>query len=448
MHRLRAFFETFAAAAVAAVFACFFGSAEPAECNLQMGLQRSPVVCSAKGVCRFQILLEGVDQWLELSLYHRPARSNAPTLIVFAGGPGESVLDRRDDWIRRLDLPAHFGLILMDPRGVAGNSLGSALQRLPEFQRETILRDNLKSKLLAEDLLHVLLNLRIERVIIYGVSYGTAPGLILAHQIEALQAAPNASTSPTRLTAIVLDSVLDRAEEGQQLGRRLAGSFNATLNRLTPIQRFRARIKLSELAKFYQSQGNGVSPLNLLLQGLTVRRSNDPSLIGLLRLAQSIGGQELDRLREYVESLAPLAPSMDQITFFHHVYCNDLTLDAAPGFPVVEWDQVSHRLKPSGTRSCDQPTTDLKFQSRNFKVRAPIVYLTGGEDAATPRSYALSHAATQSSSVSLIEIFRATWGHAVLTGLTAQCKLELWSVMAGDTSLNNSAFFSVQEKCK
>lgn len=409
----------------------------------------SSIRCDAIGLCHFDAPIVGTPISAKLVAWHRPPGRDAPTVVLLGGGPGESLLNQRDQWIQRLGIPNEFGVVLMDSRGLGTNALSSVLQSLDETEALNVLTQNQKSLQVAKDLLAVILKLSLNRIIVFGVSYGTVPALILTDLIE------RSHPSKAEPLGLILDSVIDSFEDGSQIGLRMSAAFDQTLNQLPALSRARVRSRLSKLATYYESTGLLISPLDLLIQGLLVQKQDNPALKTFLQFVLSTHGDNLKKLQEYVDTHAPNVPSVDQVRFFHNIYCSDLASLGAPRFPVIRWDTGSDRVRPSGLNSCPDSAIGGQtlrqhnlFQSSRYKVHSPIVYFSGGKDIATPRSQALAHASRQTLSSNLVEVFLPSGGHAVLADLSSNCKTELWSILNTQKSNSPEPLLRVQEKCR
>src|SRR5262245_41883587 len=52
--------------------------------------------------------------------YHAASSPNLPTVVYIPGGPGQTSIGESEDWLSRL--PAGYGVVLTDPRGVGCNA--------------------------------------------------------------------------------------------------------------------------------------------------------------------------------------------------------------------------------------------------------------------------------------------------------------------------------------
>ena len=206
-------------------------------------------VCDARLECRWMTVeadqLDHADRPTRVLRYglRRADRERRGTLVVVAGGPGVSGIASYDQTESSLDtrLTDWLDIVAFDPRGVgdsgyrdclgASGRYSEALDREPTVAAiEGFVADCLRdaevdpstlgdygSAQIAEDIETIRHDLGVERIALYGESYGTAIAqrYALAH--------------PERLDALILDAPLDIAAPTDRSWAEATASFEATL---------------------------------------------------------------------------------------------------------------------------------------------------------------------------------------------------------------------------
>ena len=206
-------------------------------------------VCDARLECRWMTVeadqLDHADRPTRVLRYglRRADRERRGTLVVVAGGPGVSGIASYDQTESSLDtrLTDWLDIVAFDPRGVgdsgyrdclgASGRYSEALDRGPTLGAiEGFVADCLRdaevdpstlgdygSAQIAEDIETIRHDLGVERIALYGESYGTAIAqrYALAH--------------PERLDALILDAPLDIAAPTDRSWAEATASFEATL---------------------------------------------------------------------------------------------------------------------------------------------------------------------------------------------------------------------------
>ncbi|HET7169515.1 MAG TPA: alpha/beta fold hydrolase [Candidatus Limnocylindrales bacterium] len=206
-------------------------------------------VCDARLECRWMTVeadqLSHADRPTRVLRYGlRPAdRERHGTLVMVTGGPGVSGIVAYDQGESTLDprLTDWLDIVAFDPRGVgdsgyrdcpdASQRYGQVMDgRLTASMIETFVSDCLRdaevdpstladygSANIAEDIETIRLDLGVDRIALYGESYGTAIAqrYALAH--------------PDRLDALILDGPLDISAPTDRTWAESTASFEATL---------------------------------------------------------------------------------------------------------------------------------------------------------------------------------------------------------------------------
>jgi hypothetical protein len=132
-------------------------------------------------------------------------------------------------------------------------------------------------------------------------------------------------------------------------------------------------------------------------------------------------------------------PNESTKLFHALISCREIFLDGHPDSSDLSFDG---ELKDGGLASCDQYVTASEinpYDSKNYQIKAPIFYVGGGNDPATPPWEALYHYQHQ-------ELAKKYWmsaanaSHAPLNKELAACSGNFWNSIVSDPNNAMKAF--------
>jgi pimeloyl-ACP methyl ester carboxylesterase len=135
---------------------------------------------------------------LAYKLFRSPD-SNAPTIIVIPGGPGDTLLDHSpaETYPYGALTTEHFNILYTDPRGLGCNEPAGA-----DFPA-----DAYRTEYLANDVTQIIRELKLDHYFIYGASFGTVVATYAARRtVEVGLNAPR---------AVILEGTLGRGFKGR-----------------------------------------------------------------------------------------------------------------------------------------------------------------------------------------------------------------------------------------
>lgn len=136
-------------------------------------------------------------------------------VIYLPGGPGEASIDQFTP-----DALDPFTVIQTDPRGVGCNSEAETGTRIPD--------EGFRSEFLASDVLGIIHELKLDHYVLYGISYGTLLGTIVAAKTEQIGNPPQ---------ALVLEGVLGSAFKPGESIQGYIDQWNLLKMRVAPAVR-------------------------------------------------------------------------------------------------------------------------------------------------------------------------------------------------------------------
>ncbi len=181
-------------AAVLAACATTAGGSDPAPEPPVLALAADlPAVCDGPEMVRITRPVATDDPSLGTFSYgfrYKPAAAGAPVLVYVPGGPGMTSIDQVPGM-----LPASWGYLLTDPRGVGCN-------RLAQLPTPDVAAAFWRSEQVSRDVLAAIADRQLDDYLVFGISYGTEVATLIASEVDSQQQAG--------LRAVVLEGVLGR----------------------------------------------------------------------------------------------------------------------------------------------------------------------------------------------------------------------------------------------
>lgn len=321
--------------------------------------------------------------------YREPHAASRSTVLFIQGGPGLPGIGHQT-W----PIPDDLGVIQFDPRGIGCNRTFAECPRRPEFSSTQI----------ADDLRAVLQELPADPLVLWGSSYGTVVGTILASKLE---------QSKTRQpVAVLFEGTVGSAftehhpldgyiDEWNRLLESLPGPVAGPLRTSPPPLGFTPLV-WGRMLEMYLPIGETSDGGNLLRSLLSELDTPGEKLRQLLRDTAAEAPLSDDVVRTYTEiacsELFRNVPSAD----------SDFALDAG-------------RLVPATQDLCHPGALRDPFSAARWPIRrTPIVYIMGLSDPATPPWQSLLHINAQTNTNRLV-VAVPGGGHESLSVALGDC---------------------------
>lgn len=310
--------------------------------------------------------------------FKRPYNPSLPTFVLFTGGPGQSshFFGGKSDYYANLD----FNFLLFDQRGIAfSRPINEALWKDPAFHSSV---NN------ARDLEEIRKFLKIEKISVYGASYGTVPATIygnLFHSstrsvvlegvvFDGFDATPQRDnfilnlvsryffSLPTalqdKLSRISDDIILPKMWFPTYVSAFLTFSGTAQLTDLTELLIGAAKVDDKDfLVEFTRLQ-------SILNSGASSSKSLDEDLVNFMLMAKEFGFTNREVITQMILEEGQIKKQK---------------LGNLSGY-VVEARNLGLPLDVAST-----------YRASDYPVYAPIYYLNGARDGATIPPWVIKH---------------------------------------------------------
>jgi pimeloyl-ACP methyl ester carboxylesterase len=371
---------------------------------------------------------------LEVALY--PERSDSPkfefkfqvvgnlqpdelVIIHLPGGPGSSSIDNysipaiKESMISS-GMPGDVPWIMIDPRTVGCNQ-GS----------EIIFPDNsLTSHYLAMDVVALIKELKLQKYIIHGHSYGSQSATHLAHLAPIYgAAAPH---------ALVLSGVMGRGEAN--------GSYSIPNQMIMEWELLKKRLNQDALDILSQEKPLGIEAdlwgsfiKSALYRGYFWYKSEwrHPYAEYLELLNNEVGHEELRRFLQKERIPYPQGSIGDFSTrLYSKVTCHEYSPD--DGYVIF---QNGTLVFDAEDNPCEGEAFDRPYDSALLLTEAPIYYFAGENDPAAPYEGALYHFENQTRAQRNFVIL-PKGGHNRLGLIFSDCKEKIWQAIYSQKDLD------------
>ncbi|MBF0442309.1 MAG: alpha/beta fold hydrolase [Oligoflexales bacterium] len=288
---------------------------------------------------------------------------NAPTVVYLPGGPGGRGMSAEQN--------ENFNIIATDTRGL-GCNFGT---------EKTFNLDVLTSEQSAQDLVKVIEDLKLKSYVIYGTSYGSIPGTILASKLEKSKIVPPPN-------ALVLDGVLGKAPVSYQ--DFWAGAFRQWDRLRNEEPRINALFKDGPLPLNGSANAWG-NYLVMTGQRYDETRTTLLALVDELNLFESTGikGSTMKSLEKILaEPIPGYEPESSDLTLVaNSIGCQELwkTQHRSVAFYLQPGGKLELRLQQGAPTADDCIGIPFRYpyDSARYSVHAPIYYFNGETDPAT-----------------------------------------------------------------
>lgn len=325
------------------------------------------------------------------------------TVLYLPGGPGGDSIGAGE-----VDPElAEFNIVYIDPRGTGCNFLGKDAFKLK----------HLTTAMHAQDVIRVIQELRLTDYIVYGISYGTLIGTVVAFEAEKLGLRPR---------AVVLQGIVGKAFLGP-VRQQMELEFNDLVNSRPKIANFFrspkpiAGIPIERWSEFsqkllYYSRGD----LGDALEGAIDSETQPP-------------GPDRDKylsdIQKFVNQVLDQKEHLGFATFFVAVGAREVFGQNNTETALEDGRLVRKPIAdPHENDFYNNLGPKAYYDSAQYQIQAPIYYIQGAHDPATPMPFARLHFDGQQRSAKKIWLAVANGGHTP-TGATDQlesCAVELW----------------------
>lgn len=328
-----------------------------------------------------------------------------PYIFFLPGGPGSPSIGHR--------IFKKINVINTDPRGLGCNYAS----------RESLPAEELTTEKTAQDYIEIIRQLGIKNYLIYGHSYGTVVGTVLAHLIERNPGLP----APK---ALVLEGVVGGPTSNEDYFDGHKRQFDALMRENPDIAEIFANelpLGLSEdqWGFYFHDTGNNYLEYRETLKGL----------VNEIR-SGSVDGP----ITTYLLNQVPSTPGVlnDVLPWFDRIMtdigCHEIT---------TSWLDMGARLVPgnilvpkkiseSAVSLCTNSPLDRPYTVKDHQIKAPIHYFQGTHDPQTPIEGAKDHYAAQTKTIKKVFNEVAFGGHGPGTSerFLANCMTEVLSKIA------------------
>ena len=311
------------------------------------------------------------------------ANPEEPTIIYLPGGPGGSSinnyhLNESKDYLIKTSLPDNETRIFIDPR-TSGCNQGDE-KKFPD--------DSLRSEYLASDVIAVIRELRLKKYILFGHSYGSQWATFIAGQAEK-------EGIPTP-HALVLSGIigLGKADGTLAISYNLSKEWDALREKLSeetlsildtstnaPLGFDSSAWALLIVKGLYKGSHYIEGKLRHVLQEqLLLLDSNDPIVLKPLT----------DMLKQYsptvVRSIKSFGRGDYSDRLFEKIDCHEISPD-----DVNTTFSYGRIIRNPDDITCEKEVFDRPYDSGTLLTTAPIYYIAGENDPATPYTGAFYH---------------------------------------------------------
>ncbi len=333
-----------------------------------------------------------------------------PVFIYIPGGPGQTSIRQVPGWLEKENT------ILTDPRGVGCN----------EQNPDSTPDEFYTSAEIANDIIGMIRQEKIENYVLYGTSFGTMVATMIASKVSH-------DSSIAKPKSILLEGIMGRASHGQEWEQNVSTQW-LKLKKDLP-DNIRSKIDADEwpVPVTPEDMGEGVS------QWLTLGKGMLSSILtGLFNSTEKKQQEEIIKnfFHYNPQSLPP-----NFVKVHRNISCREFSNEqSAPDEPRL---LVKGQLVPGKKTYCSGIAYSNPYDAGNWLVEAPIFYFVGENDPATPVWQAEYHFTKQTKTARFLTIIGEGAGHAPLSAtlyFADGCgKKVLESVATADFETVNSA---------
>lgn len=337
--------------------------------------------------------------------FKAPSVAGAPVIVYLPGGPGQTSMENPPGFV-----PDGWGYLMTDPRGVGCNQLA----QLPSPQTSGRF---FSTREIANDVIAAIENRKLDHYILFGISYGTALGTTVAHEIE--------QRGVTRPDAVVLEGVLGRAFG---TGADFPGG-----EYITQWERVRGALPADvrgELDTQPTPYGFDTTGWSKILMALLPRGPGETfAYISSLSSTQpeQTRQQALAVLKQFAEAPG-MPPAANEL--YRQVACREImdTVPASDLDVVFQAGQLVRNATQEGTK-CGELHVTTPYDSAALQFATKLYLFIGDSDTATPAWQGAYHFDHHTGST--VRVTTKNGGHNSLELNQADCAPRLMASIAG-----------------
>jgi len=383
--------------------------------------------CSSAYIKSIQVPNDHFSPGSSLSVTYRYEKIEAlgatTTIVYLPGGPGDHSIAKGE----LSESIEAFNRIFIDPRSVGCN-----------YQGKGSFKGKLNTRQHAMDVFSVIKAEQLNDYIIYGVSYGTVVATILTELIE------QSSFQPPK--AVVLEGILGSAFRGSN-----QQTFNLVWNQIVD-----SNPVVSEFMSGPHLKHNPSEDWEIFIKTALYY---DKILVENVITAyahKNFGPELYDWAKGVFEVVIEDSTEVrGENNMFQQVGCSEI-FHQEKSFPIrwqdARWVDDLHQVEASPCLE-NGISTNNPFDSRQHQIRAPLYYIQGSADPATPASTARYHFNNQHSSQMKTWLLVDEGGHVPTATETQlkECASQLWhridqvESFSGLVGANGRCLFSSEE---
>lgn len=317
---------------------------------------------------------------------------DSPLLIFIPGGPGQTSMEAG------LPYPYKYAIVRTDPRGMGCNA------------NSLIPRDSLSSEAIARDIVSIVRELKPKRYFIHGVSHGTMVATIVGKILQ--------EENLPGPEAIILEGVVGRAflpdeyindvlSQWRRVKSKLPSSLQESLKNNIPFN-------LSPLE--WSAWLSSILAYGILPDG------SDFAYDQLMLFDPKADHDDREILERTIKRTLSVPLTLQKINLFKEIACREFVPDIREVRYDYSW--VNGNLVATDDRLCTGIPFDRAFDSKNYQIKAPIYYISGGMDPITPPAHARFHFENQTGARVLISVTEG--GHNPLGVNLFDCANAFW----------------------
>jgi pimeloyl-ACP methyl ester carboxylesterase len=342
--------------------------------------------------------------------FKAPTTAGAPVLVYLPGGPGSASTTEVPDF-----LPEGWGYLLTDPRGVGCNTPAT----LPS---EDVSSAFFKTEEIAADVVAAIQSRDLQDYVLFGISYGTMLGTVVAHELEAQKL-----TAPK---AVVLEGVLGRAFTSEFVAAESIRQWD----RIRGVLPADVLEELDTKEEPYGISQDGWSRAiaAFMPAGPAILANQVGALSTTLGLTEEQRAGALEGLKAAAQP-DPSHSSPGAVELYRQVACREIadTVPASDLDTIFQRGKVVRNMAEDGTK-CRGLRLKEPFDSAKFQFSTKTFYFIGEDDVATPAWQGAYHFEKHKGSAVRVVTLKA--GHNSLEYDQAACAPQLLTSIAAGAS--------------